>query len=118
MSGPLTFTAANYATDQAFTVTGLADLDLDNEAGFVTLTVTSSQGNSPPEGMAAIDVPLSVTDDDRQTIIVGQTPALPFVNSVQEGGPDRHLHHRPGAPAAGRGERQRAGHHHAPVAAE
>jgi len=87
VSGPLTFTAANYATDQAFTITGVEDLDLDNEAGFVTLTVTSSQGNSPPEGMAAIDVPLSVTDDDRQTIIVGQTPALPFVNSIQEGGP-------------------------------
>ncbi|MCC6999079.1 MAG: hypothetical protein IT370_30985 [Deltaproteobacteria bacterium] len=88
VSGPLTFTAANYATDQAFTITGLADLDLDNEAGFVTLTVTSLQGTSPPEGTATITVPLSVIDDDRQTIIVGQSPALPFVNSVQEGGPD------------------------------
>ena len=87
VSGPLTFTAANYATDQAFTITGASDIDLDNETASVTLTVTSIQGTAPPEGMASVSVPVTVIDDDRQTIIIGQTPALPFINSVQEGGP-------------------------------
>jgi hypothetical protein len=60
----LTFTTANFATDQLVTVTGTADADLTNESTSVTLS-------SP--GLSNVNVTVNVADDDVQGIVVSQT---------------------------------------------
>ena len=88
VSGPVTFTPANYLTDQFFTITGIADDDLDDVSLNLTLDVTSAQGSTPPEGASSVVIPLTVFDNDVQSMVVSWVPATPFVNSVQELGPD------------------------------
>ena len=89
VSGPLTFTAANYLTDQSFTLTGFADADLDDVAGTLTLTSTIGGPVVLPahEFPPLVNTPLSVFDNDVQGIFVSWAPPAPFVNSVQELGP-------------------------------
>jgi hypothetical protein len=60
----LTFTTANFATDQTVTVFGVADADVGNES--VPLTLSSS-------GLANVTVTASVTDDDLQAFVVTPT---------------------------------------------
>ena len=86
VSGPLTFAPGNFGVDQSFTVTGLEDIDLDDPSGSaqVVLSVTSAQGSTPPEGVPDLAIPLQVTDDDAQEIVLSWAAPAPFVNSVQE----------------------------------
>ena len=60
----LSFTAANFATPQTVTVQGQQDDDLVNDS--VTLTLTSP-------GTTNVTVPVTITDDDVQALIVTPT---------------------------------------------
>lgn len=63
----LTFTPANFATDQQVTVNGVNDVDLANEAVSITLS-------SP--GLANRVVTANVMDDDMQRVVVTQTTVM------------------------------------------
>ncbi|MBZ0236127.1 MAG: hypothetical protein K8M05_27620 [Deltaproteobacteria bacterium] len=69
----LTFTSANYATNQTVTVSGVADLDLVNES--VTINLSSP-------GVPTRTVTATVTDDDMQVV---ETTATGTIN-LTEGG--------------------------------
>jgi hypothetical protein len=68
----LTFTPANYATNQTVTVSGTADFDLANET--VTVSLASA-------GLSTVTVSAAVTDDDTQIVNVS-----PGTVAVTEGG--------------------------------
>lgn len=59
--GALSFTAATWNTFQTVTVTGVADLDLANEAPLITLAAA---------GVPVHTVAAAVTDDDSQNLVV------------------------------------------------
>jgi hypothetical protein len=89
VSGPITFSAANYLTDQSFTLTGFADADLDDVSGTLTLVSLIAGPTLPDqEYPPTLVLPISVFDNDEQAMLVSWTPPAPFVNSVQELGPD------------------------------
>lgn len=80
----LVFTPTNYATQQAFTLSGVADANLDDNNG-ITVTLSSSAGQTGPEGSPNLAITVNEEDNDLQRIIV--TVANPLPLSVQEGGP-------------------------------
>ena len=64
----LTFTPANFATDQPVTVTGVQDADSANES---TAAVLSSPG------LSNVNVTVNVNDDDQQAIVASPTTVNP-----------------------------------------
>src|SRR5205814_862212 len=60
----LSFTTANYATDQIVTITGVQDIDVGNESVPITLSAS---------GMANVTVTATVIDDDIQAFVVAPT---------------------------------------------
>lgn len=58
----LTFTAANFATPQVLTISGVQDVDLANETAVLALVAA---------GLPTANVMITVTDDDAQAIVAG-----------------------------------------------
>ena len=69
VSGALTFTASNYNTPQMVVVTGVDDMDTDDDTATITHTVAGADYGSVP----AADVTVTVTDDDRPGVTISET---------------------------------------------
>ena len=97
----LTFTTGNWDTAQTVRVTAEQDYDaIDEEVVNITHAVTSA-GNSDYDGVAANNVPVTVTDDDTAGVTVSETSL-----EIEEG--DFGYLHRGAGHRAGR---QRHGDH-------
>ena len=69
VSGPLTFTTANWQTPQTVTVTGVND-DVDNEGDRRTVEISHTVSGSTYDRVQADGVEVTVTDDDTEGVTV------------------------------------------------
>ena len=78
----LTFTAANYATPQTVTVTGVDDPVVDGTQNFTIVLAAATSADTAYNGMNAVDVTGSTLDNDVASVTVTPTSGL----SVSETG--------------------------------
>jgi hypothetical protein len=70
----LTFDSTSWNVDQAVAVTGVPDVNLTNESATVSLTAT---------GLATVNVPVTVVDDDTQAALIA--PGSLTINELSTG---------------------------------
>ena len=72
----LTFTAANWSTTQAVTVTGVDDVQLDGSVAFTIVTAPATSADPSYDGLDSADLSASNTDNDVAGFTVTPTSGL------------------------------------------
>jgi uncharacterized repeat protein (TIGR01451 family) len=72
----VTFTAANFATPQTITITGVDDLVVDGSVAYTIVTAAATSADANYSGLNAADVSVSNSDNDVAGITVTPTSGL------------------------------------------